>query len=224
MAELTTVDASQETYLQAYISLARGDSAAGLVIVGGWPGLSRRMSDLCDRLADHGFSAEAPDLDADWLQDDGTAGDRWSVDLAVCHTHLATRMGTDNAKIGLLGFGLGGCVALRVARQSPDAWSAVAAVACPAEPLMRLNASDGTASGPQSCPARLFYGADEPESAVEVASRFAARERRAGSEIAVVVDNDRAETNLSVPGWSRLIAFLDLALTFDYAARSRNSP
>jgi carboxymethylenebutenolidase len=101
-----------------------------------WWGLVEQIKRTCDRFADAGFTALAPDLyDGDTvpLSEPDEAGrrmmamemDRAARDLSGAVDELKRRTGRDS--VGVIGFCMGGGLALVLATQRPDAVKAVVA-------------------------------------------------------------------------------------------------
>lgn len=110
-----------------YLALPRGGEGPGVVVLHAWWGLTEPFRQVCDRLAEAGFVALAPDLyrgkttaaveEAKAL---GAALDgeveRWRGDIAGAvqelHRHEATHRAGGRGKLALVGFSLGGAYAL----------------------------------------------------------------------------------------------------------------
>jgi carboxymethylenebutenolidase len=130
--------ASNGSHGRGYIALpANGpDSSAGIIVLQEWWGLVEQIKRTCDRFADAGFTALAPDLyDGDTvpLSEPDEAGrrmmamemDRAARDLSGAVDELKRRTGRDS--VGVIGFCMGGGLALVLATQRPDAVKAVVA-------------------------------------------------------------------------------------------------
>lgn len=112
-----------------------GDGAAVIVIHEAL-GLNDDMRRIAGRFADHGFTALAPDLlGAGWkplciarfMQGIGKIGTgRPYRDVAAAQRWLADRDGLDPARIGIVGFCMGGGFALLYAGRGPEPVRAVA--------------------------------------------------------------------------------------------------
>lgn len=108
--------------------LARPDSGSGpgILVLPAWWGLGGQIKSVADRLAGEGFVALAPDVyggtvvsDADEAQRlaEDLSAERVAADLVGAAGYLA---GQVQGKIGAVGFGLGGSLALFAAGLSDD--------------------------------------------------------------------------------------------------------
>ena len=113
--------------INGYLAIPEQGSGPGVVVLHAWWGLTEPFRHACDRLAEAGFVALAPDLyhgkttasveEADAL---GSALDqdvkRWRGDIAgavqFLRQHHATRLVSGSSKFALIGFSLGGAYAL----------------------------------------------------------------------------------------------------------------
>jgi carboxymethylenebutenolidase len=123
---------SNGTSAVGYLAIAEGGQGPGVLVIQEWWGLVDHIRDVCDRFAAAGFTALAPDLyhgvtvsEPDEagkammaLQMDGAARD-----LSGAVDELVRRSAGDH--IGVIGFCMGGGLALVLATQRPDAVSAV---------------------------------------------------------------------------------------------------
>jgi carboxymethylenebutenolidase len=128
MIEFTSNGASAVGYL----ATPEGGQGPGVLVIQEWWGLVDHIRDVCDRFAATGFTALAPDLyhgvtvsEPDEagkammaLQMDGAARD-----LSGAVDELVRRSAGDH--IGVIGFCMGGGLALVLATQRPDAVAAV---------------------------------------------------------------------------------------------------
>jgi carboxymethylenebutenolidase len=117
-----------------YLSLPQRGAGAGVLVLHAWWGLNDTFRSFCDRLAEKGFVALAPDLyhgavaatreDAKRLmrQMDNDAA-RKTLNAAL--KDLATHPSVDRPSIGVVGFSLGGYYALELACQKPKNIAAV---------------------------------------------------------------------------------------------------
>lgn len=128
---------------QGYLAEARDPKAPGVVVIQEWWGLQGQIKGVCDRLAEAGFHALAPDLfggkvvpyhDAAAANAAMAALDfKAATDEAVrgAVRHLAARGG----KVGLTGFCMGGAVAVIGAVHIPELSAAVCFYGLPPESL-----------------------------------------------------------------------------------------
>ena len=105
----------------AYLAKPASELGSGIVVIHDEWGLTEFIRDVCDRLARAGFVALAPDLFHGRIADDpGTAEqlskeldrDCADVDLESAVAELFNQHATAGSKVGALGFGLGGSLAL----------------------------------------------------------------------------------------------------------------
>ena len=116
-----------------YLALPVTPSPA-IVVVHEWWGLVDQLKRTCDRYAEAGFVALAPDLYEGAATDDrneagrrmlGLDPDKATSELAGAVDHLLRHEATSSARVGVTGFCMGGGLALLLACQRPDAVSAV---------------------------------------------------------------------------------------------------
>jgi carboxymethylenebutenolidase len=121
---------------QGYIATPENgaESTAGIVVLQEWWGLVDQIKHTCDRLADAGFTALAPDLyhgatvpltepDEAGKQMMALKMDTAAKDLSGAVDELVRRTG--RGQVGVIGFCMGGGLALVLATQRPDAVAAV---------------------------------------------------------------------------------------------------
>lgn len=108
-------------------------SGPGVLVIQEWWGLVPHITDVVDRFAAAGFTALAPDLyrGSSSTEPDGAGKlmmalnlDQAGKDLSGAITLLQERSGSP--KVGVVGYCMGGGLALVVASQRPDAVAAVA--------------------------------------------------------------------------------------------------
>jgi carboxymethylenebutenolidase len=118
-----------------YLALPGGGAGPGVIVIQEWWGLVDHIKDVCDRFAGAGFVALAPDLyHGKTVAEPDEAGkammalqmDRAGRDLSGAVDEVVRR--SDGEHIGVIGFCMGGGLALVLATQRPDAVAAV--VAC----------------------------------------------------------------------------------------------
>ena len=113
--------------ISAYLAEPSHGSGPGVLVLHAWWGLTEPFRRVCDRLAEAGFVALAPDLyhgktttSVEEAQALGEALDqdveRWRGDIAgavqVLRQHTATHLANSRGKLALVGFSLGGAYAL----------------------------------------------------------------------------------------------------------------
>ncbi len=117
-----------------YLAVPESGSGPGVVVIQEWWGLVDHIKDVCDRFAAAGFVALAPDLYHGQKVAPGEpdeAGkammalkmDRAARDMSGAVDELLRRSSGD--KVGVIGFCMGGGLALVLATQRPDAVAAV---------------------------------------------------------------------------------------------------
>lgn len=114
---------------QGYLS---GSEGPGVVVIQEWWGLVDHIEDVCERFAGEGFVALAPDLyrgkttrepDEAAKAMMGMRLDQAARDMSGAVDELRRRTGRD--AVGVIGFCMGGGLALVLASQRPDAVKAV---------------------------------------------------------------------------------------------------
>lgn len=128
MGEMVTFKSNGHT-CDGYIA----GSGPGVLVIQEWWGLVPHIKDVVDRFAEAGFTALAPDLyhGESSTEPDGAGKlmmalnlDQAGKDLSGAIALLQERSG--NSKVGVVGYCMGGGLALVVASQRPDAVAAVA--------------------------------------------------------------------------------------------------
>jgi carboxymethylenebutenolidase len=116
---------------QGYLALPPSGTGPGIIVIQEWWGLVPHIEDVCDRFAAAGFVALAPDLyrgkkasepDEAGKEMMALALDRAAKDMSGAVDALKTRSGA--TKVGVVGFCMGGGLALVLATQRPDAVAA----------------------------------------------------------------------------------------------------
>jgi carboxymethylenebutenolidase len=119
--------ASGAERLRGYLALPARASGPGVLVLQEWWGLVDHIRDVCDRLARAGFVALAPDLYRGATATDPDAAGRLMMDLqiprAACDlAAAATALLSENAVVGgtlgVIGFCMGGQLALLAGTQS----------------------------------------------------------------------------------------------------------
>jgi carboxymethylenebutenolidase len=125
--------ASNGSEAHGYLALPAAPSPA-IVVVHEWWGLVDQLKRTCDRYADAGFVALAPDLYGGAATDDreeaarrmlGLDPAKATSELAGAVDHLLGLEATNSAQVGVTGFCMGGGLALLLACQRPDAVGAI---------------------------------------------------------------------------------------------------
>lgn len=110
-----------------------GDSGPGVVVIQEWWGLNDHIKDIVDRVAAAGFVALAPDLyhGASATEPDGAGKLMMGLNVGEAAKDMSgaidlLQQRTGSAKVGVVGFCMGGGLALVAACHRPDAVAAVA--------------------------------------------------------------------------------------------------
>ncbi|HET8931431.1 MAG TPA: dienelactone hydrolase family protein [Acidimicrobiales bacterium] len=118
-----------------YLIAPDGDEGRGVLVLGSWWGLGDGVREVCDRLADHGYVALAPDLvgEGRTTEDPDTARS-WLADrdmnvvadlVQSSATLLRSTAATPDAPLGVVGLQMGASWALWLASRSPEVVGAV---------------------------------------------------------------------------------------------------
>jgi carboxymethylenebutenolidase len=126
--------------ISAYLAVPEGGSGPGVLVLHAWWGLTDVFKRVCDRLAEAGFVALAPDLyhgkttaSVEEAQALGAALDqdveRWRGDIAgamqFLRQHEATHLAGGRGKLAFVGFSLGDAYALDMSVTLADQIAAV---------------------------------------------------------------------------------------------------
>jgi carboxymethylenebutenolidase len=118
--------ASNGGTVPAYLAEPEGEGGPGVVVIQEWWGLVPHIEDVCDRLAAQGFVALAPDLyHGESTTEPDEAGklmmglrlEQALKDMGGAADTLGERTG---GKVGVIGFCMGGGLALLLAAHRPD--------------------------------------------------------------------------------------------------------
>ena len=113
---------------RGYLAIPASGSGPGVVVLQEWWGLVDHVRDVCDRLAREGFVSLAPDLYRGSSTHDPSEAQRLMMDLDVPRagedlvaavTTLLGQEAVEGAKVGCIGFCMGGQLALYGASRSP---------------------------------------------------------------------------------------------------------
>jgi len=119
------------TEANGYLSTPDGGSGPGLLVVQEWWGLDSGIKASCDRLAGEGFVALAPDLYHGELAEhtemdkagelmNSLPPDRAARDMAGAIDHLLGLDAVTGDRVGVVGFCMGGLLALMISAQQGD--------------------------------------------------------------------------------------------------------
>ena len=110
-----------------YLAVPEQGSGPGVIVIQEWWGLVDHIKDVCDRFAAEGFVALAPDLyHGKSTKSPDEAGklmmamriDEAERDLSAAVDYLETQDSTTSEKIGVVGFCMGGALALYTATKN----------------------------------------------------------------------------------------------------------
>ena len=112
-----------------YLSIPEKGNGPGVVVIQEWWGLVDHVKDVCDRFANEGFVALAPDLyHGKTAKSPDEAGklmmalriDEAEKDLSAAVEYLSTLDATTSEKSGVVGFCMGGALSLYTATKNPN--------------------------------------------------------------------------------------------------------
>jgi carboxymethylenebutenolidase len=173
----------------AYLALPPGGRGPGLVVIQEWWGLVPHIESLCERFAAEGYVALAPDLYAGRIAEEPDEAARRMQELQVVDAagvlvgaidHLLALDAVTSQQVGLVGFCMGGALALVAANEAPDRVAATVpfyAVFWYGEPDLSQVAS----------PVLMHIGAKDEAVPVERVEEVADRVRAAGAPVSVLV-------------------------------------
>ena len=111
-----------------YLAVPDSGSGPGIVVIQEWWGLVDHIKEVCDRFAAEGFVALAPDLyHGKTTKSPDEAGklmmamriDEAEKDLRAAADYLSIQDSTTSKKVGVVGFCMGGALALYTATRNP---------------------------------------------------------------------------------------------------------
>jgi carboxymethylenebutenolidase len=132
LGELIDFPANGRT-ASGYLAIPARGTGPGLLVIQEWWGLVDHIKDVCDRFAAEGFVALAPDLyDGKVTRSPDEAGKMFmalniskaGVDLRGAADALVSRPEVASEKVGVLGFCMGGQLALYAAAEYPERFAA----------------------------------------------------------------------------------------------------
>ena len=173
--------------LPAYVSLPPSGSGPGVVVIQEWWGLVPHIRNVADRLAAQGFVALAPDLyRGEETTEPDEAGkllmemrlDQAASDMAACADALLAMPETTGDAVGVIGFCMGGGLALYLATLQPEVAAVVSFYGFPRQGLSwDLSAIKGAVQ---------YHAADHDDYAPpEVVQQIEGELRAAGVDVTV---------------------------------------
>jgi carboxymethylenebutenolidase len=112
-----------------YLATPKQGSGPGVIVIQEWWGLVDHIKDVCDRFAEEGFVALAPDLyHGKTTKSPDEAGklmmalriDEAERDLTAAADYLQNQASTTSKKLGVVGFCMGGALSLYTATKNPN--------------------------------------------------------------------------------------------------------
>jgi carboxymethylenebutenolidase len=198
-----------------YRAAPEGEPRAGLVVIQEWWGLVPHICDVADRFAAEGYLVLAPDIyhgrstvDAEEAHHlmDGLDWGRAAAEIGGAVASLRTAGAT---KVGVVGYCMGGALAVIAALGGVDAYNAYYGFPpTGAAPVDSITA-----------PGLIFFGEHEDSFSVPDAEAFAVRQRATGRDAEVIVfpgaghaffNDTRAEAyvaDAAEAAWERTLAF-----------------
>jgi carboxymethylenebutenolidase len=127
MAEGTKLVDAGGKEVAGYLNASAGQGKPAILVIQEWWGLNSQIRGVADRLAREGFITFAPDLYHGKLATDPAGAQKlmaeldWSrAEQDVRHAVQALRARDPQVKLGIIGFCMGGAVALRSAARIPE--------------------------------------------------------------------------------------------------------
>ena len=112
-----------------YLTTPKQGTGPGVIVIQEWWGLVDHIKDVCDRFADEGFVALAPDMyHGKTTKSPDEAGklmmalriDQAEKDLSAAVQYLSTLDSTTSKKLGVVGFCMGGALSLYAATKNQN--------------------------------------------------------------------------------------------------------
>jgi carboxymethylenebutenolidase len=182
--------ASNGSTVSGYLATPEVGAGPGLIVIQEWWGLVDHIKDVCDRFAAEGFAALAPDLyHGQKTTEPDEAGklamsldfERAARDLSGAVDYLTAHESVRGQGVGVVGFCMGGGLALWLATLRPDEVKAVVSFygipRGPAQPAWSRMAAA----------VQGHYGEDDPSISPEQVEALEAQLREAGVEVEIFV-------------------------------------
>ena len=218
--------ASNGDTVKGYLAVPRSGRGPGVLVIQEWWGLVDHVRDVCDRFAREGFVALAPDLyRGETASDPDRAGrlmmgleiPRAARDLERCVQGLLGHEAALGAKVGAVGFCMGGQLALFAATRSPRVGAVVDFYGIHPKVSLDLAALEAAVLG--------FFGErDEfvpPQAARKLQAELEAAKKRVRFEILPGVGHaffndarpDAFDARAAAHAWAETLAFLRAELS-----------
>ena len=120
---------------EGYLAIAEGGRGPGVIVIQEWWGIVPHIKDVCERFASAGFTALAPDLYHGRSTTEPDEAGKLMMALNIQHAatdmsgavdHLVAHEATTTSHVGVVGYCMGGGLALVLASRRPDVVGAVA--------------------------------------------------------------------------------------------------
>lgn len=208
-----------------YLSAAATGAGPGVVLIQEWWGLVEHIRDLADRLAAENFVVVAPDLyHGEKAKSPDTAGKllmaldipRAAKEIRAAGDYLASLANVEPKKVGVIGFCMGGQLALYAGQEFPDRIAAVV-------DFYGIHPNAPVDPERLRVPVLMHFATRDKSVPVGTARKFVKRGRAAGAKVeAHFYEADHAFFNDTRPevfspehastAWARTLAFLRLNL------------
>ena len=204
-----------------YLSAPAAASGPGVVLIQEWWGLVEHIRDLADRLSAEGFVVLAPDLyHGEKTKSPDTAGKllmaldipRAAKEIRAAGDHLASQDNVQPKKVGVVGFCMGGQLALYAGQEFPERVGAVV-------DFYGIHPNAPVDPERLEVPVLLHFATRDKSVPVNKAREFVERAGSSGGEVeAYYYEADHAFFNDTRPevysaehaatAWSRTLTFL----------------
>ncbi len=173
--------------IEGYLSRPESGSGPGVIVLQEWWGLVPHVEDICDRYAAAGFAALAPDLyhgESTKSPDDASKLmmalniDETEKDLRSAVKYLLQHEACSSAKVGTVGFCMGGMMSLFAAGASPDKVGA-------AIDYYGIHPNVHPDFSAMSAPVLGFFGAQDPMVTPDHARELESKLRDAGRDVEI---------------------------------------
>ena len=169
-----------------YLSIPNKGSGPGVIVIQEWWGLVDHIKDVCDRFADAGYLALAPDMyHGQTTKSPDEAGklmmslriDEAEKDLRGAIQYLLNHQATTGDKVGIVGFCMGGALSLYAASKNPQVGACVVFYG------IHPNVKPDLAS--LQAPVLGFYAENDKSTPPAVARQLEAELKRLGKQVEI---------------------------------------